>query len=76
MTSIMSHGFPVAAYLPAIRKTEWYNKTNILFEDNYEKVFKPLGLKRYELIVVVPHMLRSDPLVGRENLEYFNINEK
>ena len=43
---------------------------HIQIVDNYESVFKHFGLERPEMMVVLPILMRVDPLVGIENLPY------
>lgn len=51
---------------------------HIKLVDNYESTFKHFGFERPEMMVVLPILMRVDPLVGIENLPYIetNINKK
>ena len=80
MSSPIQQGIPVGAFLPALfaetdDKKLGRIQSNILYTDNYEKIYKKFGIKRYQMMVVVPFTLRTDPLAGVELYEYIGENK-
>lgn len=75
MSSPIQQGIPVGAFLPALFAENDNDElcrihSNILYVDNYEKIYKKFGIKRYQMMVVVPFTLRTDPLAGVELYDY------
>lgn len=44
-------------------------------QDNYEKIFKPLGIQRHEMPIVMKKVLSIDYLLGKLDFKKFNFIE-
>lgn len=72
MSAPIQEGILVGGYYPAARLYD--NSTrhaNILFHDYYVERFKPLGLRRYEMMRMSLYLMRSDMLVGLDDYDYY-----
>ena len=75
MAAPIQQGIAVGGYYPSLSLYDYGIKhANLTFVDNYVKYFKPVGIRRYEMMKVMPFMMVSDVLVGLEKLEYFDEN--
>lgn len=73
MAAPSQQGIPVGGYYPSLSEYEYGLKhANLLYVDNYAKYFKPLGIRRYEMMKIMPFMMNSDVLVGLDKLEYLD----
>ena len=74
MTSIARQGLSVGNILPSVYMDEeamqMIRTPHLYFQDNYEKLFKRYGFSRKEMMLVMSYLMRVDPLVGTEILEY------
>lgn len=63
MSAPMSHGLCVGAMIPLLRES-FDTSTRIQWEDNYEKIFKRLGIRRDEMMIIMNQIMTVDCLVG------------
>lgn len=74
MSSAFNHGIQSSAFLPSIyndqEALDALRISHLYFQDNYERIFKRYGIKRTEMLHVMPDLLKVDPLVGTEILPY------
>ena len=74
MANPMSHGIPVGAFIPAIKLEKSENlgieEANIQFVDNYAKIYKKYGIRRDEMMILMPAVMRVDILSGTDKLDY------
>lgn len=77
MSAPILHGIQSSAFLPSIyTNPEIYKElrtAHILFVDNYEKIYKRYGIRREEMMTVMPDLTKVDPLVGTEILPYLEV---
>lgn len=72
MTSPVQQGILVGAYYPSLKSYDYgLRHAELTYKDNYAKYFRDLGIRRYEMMVIMPYMLHSDILFGLENYDYF-----
>ena len=69
MSASQSNGLPVGNYLLLGRRAVNTKEINIDFKDYYDMLFKPLGLERFDMLVLSPFLYTSDPLTGLDVLE-------
>lgn len=69
MSASQSNGLDVGNYLLLGRRVVNIKEVNINFKDYYYEVFKPLGLDRFDMLVLSPFLYTSDPLTGLDILE-------
>lgn len=73
MSAPSQQGIPVGGYYPSLSLINaGIKRTSLLFTDNYSKFYKPLGIRRYEMMRIMPYMMTSDVLVGLDLLEYID----
>lgn len=72
MTCPMYHEIPVDAYLPLIKRMEGTTDAKIAIEDKYEQIYKPLGITRDEMMIIMGRMMSVDVVVGTEKLHYID----
>lgn len=71
MTSPVQQGILVGAYYPSLKSYDYgLRHAELTYKDNYAKYFRNLGIRRYEMMVVMPYMLHSDMLFGLEDYAY------
>jgi hypothetical protein len=70
MSAPVSNGIIVGAYLPLIKRLNDTRKCRYSFEDVYAKEYKRLGVRRDEMMVLMPHVQRVDILTGNQRLNY------
>ena len=72
MSAPVQNGIFVGGYYPSLRLYDnGLRHTSILFHDNYVERFKPLGIRRYEMMRVMPYCMRSDVLFGLDDYDYY-----
>ena len=72
MSAPVQNGIFVGGYYPSLRLYDnGLRHTSILFHDNYVERFKPLGIRRYEMMRVMPYCMRSDILFGLDDYDYY-----
>lgn len=70
MTVPVQHSIITGAYLPILKEEVDLRETNILFHDYYPELFEPLGIKRDEMMIVMPQVMTVDILSGLDKLHY------
>lgn len=71
MASPSQQGIILGAYYPSLSMYDLgLRHANLLYTDNYAKYFKPLGIRRYEMMKVMPYMMTSDVLLGLDKPSY------
>lgn len=77
MASPSQQGIPVGGYFPALSEYDYgIRHAYLKFTDNYAKYFKQLGIRRYEMMKVMPFMMNSDVLIGLDKPDYVNEDKK
>ena len=75
MAAPLQQGIAVGGYYPSLSLYDYGIKhANLTFVDNYVKYFKPVGIRRYEMMRIMPYMMGSDVLVGLDRLDYIDEN--
>lgn len=72
MTCPMYHEIPVDAYLPLLKRMEGITDAKIAIEDKYDQIYKPLGITRDEMMIIMGRMMSVDVVVGTEKLRYID----
>lgn len=70
MTTPVHQGIITGGYLPVLRNKVSRTETNLYLHDYYEEIFKPLGIYRDELMLILPQLLRVDLLTGTDDIPY------
>lgn len=69
MSASQSNGLYIGNYLLLGRRIVNTKEINVDFKDYYDELFKPLGLERFDMLVLSPFLYTSDPLTGLDILE-------
>lgn len=72
MTAPIQHNMPTGAYLPLLKRIVDIKETNIQFVDNYPTIYQRFGIKRDEMMVVMPQVMTCDILAGLDRLSYID----
>ena len=75
MTAPIQHNICTGAYLPILKREIDIKETDILFHDNYPKVYKRFGITRDEMMVLMPQVMTVDILSGLDKLKYVGEEE-
>lgn len=70
MTAPVQHSIITGAYLPILKQKIDLRETNILFHDYYPELYEPLGIKRDEMMILMPQVMTVDILSGLDKLKY------
>lgn len=70
MTAPIQHNICCGAYLPLLKREVDLKDTFILFHDNYPLLYQRLGITRDEMMILMPQVMRVDPLSGLDMLKY------
>ena len=77
MASPSQQGILVGGYYPSLSEFDYGLKhAHLKYTDNYVKYFKPLGIRRYEMMRLMPTMMQSDVLLGLDKPDYLNEGKK
>jgi hypothetical protein len=60
----LSHGICVGAFIPILKQTFNSLSTRLQWEDNYPIHFKRLGIRRDEMLILMPQLMGVDVLRG------------
>jgi hypothetical protein len=69
MSCVINHGILTGAYTQYIHRKLDIRQSSLLFKDNWYDIFRPLGIERQDMMIVMPFIKTVDPLVGTEVLE-------
>ena len=69
MSCVINHGILTGAYTQYIHRKLDIRQSSLLFKDNWYDIFRPLGIERQDMMIVMPFIMTVDPLVGTEVLE-------
>lgn len=69
MTSPSNHGILTGGYIQYIQRKMDIKNTNIKLVDNWEKIFKPMGITREDMLILFPYCMKCDILTGTELIE-------
>lgn len=75
MSAPVSHNLIVGAYLPLVKRTLDMRHCYYNLQDNYTTYFKRLGIRRDEMMILMPQMMTVDILVGNKSLPYIGEDE-
>ena len=72
MSAPVQHGICTGGYLPLLKRIVDLKDTYITFQDNFPTIYKRFGIKRDEMMIVMPQVMRADVLCGTEQCTYID----
>lgn len=70
MTVPVQHNLITGAYLPLLKRIVNNRDNNILFHDYYPEIYQRFGIRRDEMMILMPQVMSVDILAGMDTLEY------
>lgn len=70
MSVPVQHNLITGAYLPLLKRIVNNRDNNILFHDYYPEIYQRFGIRRDEMMILMPQVMSVDILAGMDTLEY------